>query len=66
MIDKIIYRKFISEQWINEVYIPSFEERGEAVPPFIVFQPYVERDGVKGYMIPCKEDDPQAEKWKNE
>lgn len=48
------FRKFISE----DEYILRYA--GKPFPPFIVMQPYGEKDGVKGYWVPCKEDDPDA------
>lgn len=59
MEDGIVYRRFLPEK----EYLESFERQGKTVPPFLAFQPYVERDGVKGYMVPCKKDDPDAEEW---
>jgi hypothetical protein len=52
-----IYRRFLRE----DDYVKSFEERGEQVPPFLVFQPFEIREGVKGYLVPCKPDHPDAE-----
>jgi len=54
----IRYIKFLPE----DEYVSSFTKRGMVVPPFIVLMPYVERNGVKGYLVPCKPDDPNAEK----
>ncbi len=59
---KKTYRRFLPES----EYVNSFIERGEVVPPFLVFQPYVERKGIVGYMVPCKPDHPEAEETKNE
>lgn len=59
---KKIYRRFLPEQ----EYVDSFKRQGKTVPPFLVMQPYVIRDGVPGYMVLCKEDDPQAELWEND
>ncbi len=53
----ITHRRFL----IEEEYVKSFTDRGETVPPFLVFQPFVTRKGVKGYMVPCKSDHPDAE-----
>lgn len=52
------YRRFLPE----DEYVTSFTARGETVPPFLVFQPFVIRNGVKGYMVPCKPDHPESEK----
>lgn len=51
------YRRFLPEQ----EYVDSFKRQGKTVPPFLVMQPYVERNGVKGYMVPCNPDAPDAE-----
>ncbi len=51
------YVKFLDE----EEYVKSFTERGETVPPFLVFQPFVIRNGRNGYLVPCKADHPEAE-----
>ncbi len=48
------HRRFLPE----DEYVASFE----VVPPFLCFQPFVIRDGVKGYMVPCKPDHPECEK----
>ncbi len=48
------YRRFLPE----DEYVASFE----VVPPFLCFQPFVIRDGVQGYMVPCKSDHPEAER----
>lgn len=53
------YRRFL----VEKDYVESFERKGEVIPPWIVLQPYVVRDGVPGYMVPCKEDHPDAEQW---
>lgn len=52
-----VYRRFLAE----EEYVQSFEDRGEVVPPFLVFQPYVIRNGINGYMVPCRPNHPDAE-----
>jgi len=52
------YRRFLPE----DEYVKSFIDRGKTVPPFLVLQPFVIRDGVKGYMVPCKPDHPMAER----
>ena len=36
----------------EQEYAESFTSRGDAFPPFLVFVPYVVRDGVPGYLIP--------------
>ena len=36
----------------EQEYVEAFTSRGEEVPPFLVFVPYVVRDGVPGYLIP--------------
>lgn len=59
MDEKKEYRCFLPEQ----EYVDSFKGQGKAVPPFLVMQPYVIRDGIPGYMVPCKPDDPNAELW---
>ena len=51
------YRRFL----VEKDYVESFKSRGESVPPWIVLQPYVIRDSVPGYMVPCKENHPDAE-----
>lgn len=51
-------RRFLPQ----DEYVKSFKDRGKAVPPFIVGQPYVVRGGVEGYMVPCARDHPAAEK----
>ena len=53
------YCKFL----VEKEYVESFTSHGKSVPPFLVFQPYAVRDGIPGYMIPCKPDDPDAELW---
>ena len=53
-------RRFVSQA----EYVDSFKSRGETVPPFLVFQPYVVRDSVEGYMVPCRPDHPDAEEWR--
>ena len=50
-----IYRRFIS----GKEYVKACKE---VVPPFIIFQPFVVRNGVEGYMIPCEPNHPKAEK----
>ena len=47
--------KFVPEQ----EYIKSFTDRGLSVPPFLVFQPYVIRNGVPGYLVPIPPDEKQ-------
>lgn len=54
---KITCRRFL----IEEEYVKSFTDRGETVPPFLAFQPFENRKGVKGYMVPCDPDHPDAE-----
>lgn len=53
------YRKFIPEQELIE----SYNRQGKPIPPWIVFQPFVIREGVSGYMVPCKPSEPGAELW---
>ncbi len=55
--NKPTHRRFL----VEKEYVDSFKERGETVPPFLVFQPYEIRDGVPGYLVPCKPDHPDAE-----
>lgn len=51
------YRRFLPQ----DEYVKHFEDRGEVVPPFIVGQPYVVRDGVGGYLVLCEPNHPDAE-----
>jgi len=46
---------------VEDEYVKSFEDRGEVVPPFLVFQRFEIRNGVRGYLIPCQPSHPDAE-----
>lgn len=59
MEDNKEYRRFLPEQ----EYVDSFERQGKTVPPFLVMQPYLIRSSVPGYMVPCKSDYPEAERY---
>ncbi len=52
-------------RWVRfmpqEPYVKSFKDRGAPVPPFIVMQPLVIRDGVEGYLVPSRDDHPDKE-----
>ena len=50
----------------EEEYIESFKKRGLTVPPFLVMQPFVIRNGVKGYLIPCNPDKEECEEYEDE
>lgn len=50
----------------QQEYVDSFTKRGKIVPPFIAWYPYEVRDGVEGYMVPCKQDDLGAEEWESD
>ena len=52
------HRRFL----VEAEYLESFERRNEAVPPWLMLETRITRDGVVGYMVPCKSDDPDAEK----
>ena len=52
--------RFVPQDEIVERYRAS----GQSIPPSIVFTPYVVRDGVEGYLVPCKADDPDAEPYR--
>lgn len=58
MKNQTVYQKWISEK----EYVKSFADRGEPVPPFLVFMPYEEKDGEPGYLAPCQKDDPERKK----
>ncbi len=54
----VTHRRFLPEA----EYVAGFEERNESVPPFIVFQPFEVHDEVRGYLVPCRPEHPDAEK----
>lgn len=51
------YRVFVPEA----EYVRSFKDSGRQIPPFTALLPYEVRDGVPGYLFPCKADHPGAE-----
>ncbi len=56
---KKFYKKWLDEQ----EYVENFTSRGEVVPPSLVFQPYEIRNGRPGYLVPCDQNDPEAEEY---
>jgi len=57
--DGTVWRRFLPE----DEYVQSFISTGRVIPPFLCCQPYLTRNGVVGYMVPCRPTHPDAEIW---